>query len=112
MNHAGIMLNDVTNPEYKMFHSGDEPPISARVITALEPHELTIICLIRIADYLAEFIEPDDFIHHQTDTLIIADKEMVEMGEDIIIVRLDYEKAPPRTMSFRLSAETASLRLH
>ncbi len=110
-NHSSSMLHDFTNPENMMFHCKGEPPLSARIITSSTPSKIVLISLVRITDYLMEFVALDNFVHTCTSQILRKGK-LIPMNEDCLIVRLGYEEGQPRKMTFQLSLDKAIMNMH
>jgi len=112
MNFASNIITDMVNPEYEMFHSKGYPPNQIKIITAREPSDITRISLARITEYLMEFVKSNEFTHHRTDTLLMSDGSTCGIDENSLIVRIGYNDAPDRVMTFQLSLNEASLNLN
>ena len=112
MSKASVMINDIVNPEYMMFHMGIVPPSEAKIVTAHNLSKITLISLSKITEYLAGFVEPENYLHHQTNTLLMNDGSVLDLDPDTIIVRVGYEHWSDRTFTFQLTTDSANLKLN
>jgi hypothetical protein len=111
-NYASSMITDMVNPDNKMFHNEGWPPIYVKMTTCTTPSEITQFSLARILEYLTEFIEPDCFEWHQTDSILSKKSGELRLDLNTLLVHLAYEDVPDRTMSFQLSLSAAELVLN
>lgn len=112
MSYASAMILDMVRPENEMFHSNGSPPTMVKIVTSHTLSNITLVSLASLTEYLAGFVEPEQYIHHLTDTLLMNDGSVRTLDENTIILRTGYEDMPDRTWSFQLSLEQAILTLN
>ena len=109
--YVSQLINDLTDPWKQMFHSEGIQPHTCNILIGTEPSDITRASLLKITDYLANFVEPENFLCSRVST-VLRKMQVVPMDEDTIILRLYYNGAKARILTLQLSLDKGILQLH
>jgi len=114
MNYASSMIKDMVDPELKMFHSNEYPPHLVKMSTCLVPSDIIRISLAKITEYLSKFITPQNFTHHMTNSLLLANGDVLMLDENSMVIQIGYENEllPDRAFTLQLALDSAHVKMH